>query len=51
VKFYGHTNSTTLHVMSSMKIIAELDVVHDDVMMKICVLTLEDAVDMWCNEQ
>ena len=36
-----------LHVASFKKIILDLEVVHEGVIMKLCVLTLEGDVDTW----
>jgi hypothetical protein len=46
-KFHGHNDSTTLHITSFMKVISDFDVVHEDVMMKMFALTLEDFAEIW----
>jgi hypothetical protein len=48
--FHGHTNSTTLHVTSFRKLMLDLDVVHEDVMMKFFLTSLDDKAMHWFGD-
>ena len=47
MSFHEYVDSATLHVPSFMKLMSDLDVVHDNVMMKIFVATFENKLMVW----
>ena len=47
MRFHEYVDSATLHVPSFMKLMSNLDVIHNDVMMKIFVATFENKLMGW----